>query len=33
MGPKAALAGARFKVVDAKDKVVAAGQLADVIGR
>ncbi|MEV6172592.1 glycoside hydrolase family 9 protein [Streptomyces sp. NPDC051954] len=33
MGPSAALAGARFKVVDAKDKVVTAGRLGTVTGR
>ncbi|MFI1030097.1 glycoside hydrolase family 9 protein [Streptomyces sp. NPDC020951] len=33
MGPKAALAGARFEVVDAKDKVVTAGRLGAVTGR
>jgi endoglucanase len=32
MGPKTALAGARFKVVDAKNKVVAAGRLGAVTG-
>ncbi|MFD9192625.1 glycoside hydrolase family 9 protein [Streptomyces phaeochromogenes] len=33
MGPSAALAGARFKVVDAKGKAVAAGRLGAVTGR
>ncbi|MCX4903736.1 glycoside hydrolase family 9 protein [Streptomyces sp. NBC_00878] len=33
MGPSAALAGARFEVVDAKNKVVTAGQLGADIGR
>ncbi|MGH1554169.1 glycoside hydrolase family 9 protein [Streptomyces sp. L7] len=33
MGPTEALAGARFKVVDAKDKVVTAGRLGAVTGR
>ncbi|UPZ27038.1 glycoside hydrolase family 9 protein [Streptomyces sp. LRE541] len=33
MGPTAALAGARYKVVDAKDAVVAAGRLGAVTGR
>ncbi|MCX5562977.1 glycoside hydrolase family 9 protein [Streptomyces sp. NBC_00038] len=33
MGPSAALAGARFQVVDAKDKVVTAGRLGAVTGR
>ncbi|WP_210588145.1 glycoside hydrolase family 9 protein [Streptomyces sp. GESEQ-35] len=33
MGPSAALAGARFKVVDAEDKVVAAGRLGATTGR
>ncbi|MEW1825161.1 glycoside hydrolase family 9 protein [Streptomyces sp. NPDC088196] len=32
MGPTKALAGARFKVVDAKDKVVTAGRLGAVTG-
>ena len=33
MGPSAALAKARFKVVDAKNKVVAAGRLGAATGR
>jgi endoglucanase len=33
MGPAAALAGARFKVVDAKNEVVSAGRLGAVTGR
>ncbi|MGW3409358.1 glycoside hydrolase family 9 protein [Streptomyces sp. NPDC000888] len=33
MGPSAALAGARFQVVDAKNKVVTAGRLGAVTGR
>ncbi|MFD3930185.1 glycoside hydrolase family 9 protein [Streptomyces sp. NPDC058614] len=33
MGPAAALAGARFQVVDAKNKVVTAGRLGAVTGR
>lgn len=33
MGPSAALSGARFQVVDAKDKVVTAGRLGAVTGR
>src|SRR4051812_20913813 len=33
MGPTSALAGARFTVVDAKDKVVAAGKLGPATGR
>ena len=33
MGPTSALAGARFKVVDAENKVVAAGRLGAVTGR
>ncbi|MFJ8135022.1 glycoside hydrolase family 9 protein [Streptomyces sp. NPDC096013] len=33
MGPAKALAGARFKVVDAKDRVVTAGRLGAVTGR
>jgi len=33
MGPSAALSGAPFKVVDAKDRVVAAGRLGASIGR
>ena len=33
MGPSAALAGARFKVVDAKNNVVAAGRLGAATGR
>lgn len=32
MGPSRALAGARFKVVDAKDRVVTAGRLGAVTG-
>jgi hypothetical protein len=33
MGPSAALAGARFEVVDARNKVVTAGRLGAVTGR